>query len=419
VFTETFHKTRYKTVSSLFIKCLIISSAIALVNACEDPGTVGNQFADLDPNLVTDTLDIGSFDHIQVNAESGNKPFITAGTYTDPVFGRYEAKAMIQPLLGAPLGPAGDSLSTNLDSTKITLDLRFNVNNIWGDTSGVTTFKLVEITEAWNQNDWKYKDTLSLGNNIVGEFDYRKQDSLKVQLSREWTARFVDIFNSPDSIRTDRLNEELFGFAIMTEEDSKLVPISDSSRIQIETNTLTDALLDRLNGNTLSQFGQLATSLERSQQPIFDENQFELNSTYNNAVYFNLDSLVRSLENPVFGSVFFALKEQDSLLSNSLPPNHVRPSLNDTRFFITSDSLIEESLVTDTNLGFVISRNDDVRRLQIGIKNTVDRILIDTTLSANFNLILGSNNGILKTNLYYSSSSNVFKPKLFISNLEP
>ena len=405
--------------SSLFVKFFVIASVLAVIHACEDPGTVGNQFADLEPNLVTDTLDIQSFDHIQVNASSGNKRFITAGLYTDPVFGRYNAKAMIQPLLGASLGPEGDSLSTNLDSTQITLDLRFNPGNIWGDTTSTVRFKLVEINEAWQQNEWKYKDTVSLGDNLIAEFDYQKEDSLTVPLSQEWTARFVDIFNSPDSVRTDRLNEELFGFAIVTEEDSKLVPISDSSRIEISTNTFSDALLDRLNGNTLSQFGQLATSLQRSQQPIFDENQFELNSTYNNAVYFKLDSLVRSLENPVFGSVFFAMKEQDSLLASSLPQNHVRPPLNDTRFFITLDSLIEESLVNDSNLGFVISRNNDVDRLQIGIKNTVDRILIDTTLSANFNLILGSNNGILKTNLYYSASSDVFKPTLFISNLEP
>jgi len=113
------------------------------------------------------------------------------------------------------------------------------------------------------------------------------------------------------------------------------------------------------------------------------------------------------------------MKRQDSLLANSLPENHIRPTLNETRSFFRSSEDAKSLLETGTSLGvpFAIIEEDD--NLRANFTNDIDRVLINEDNQVNLFLIYGLNNGIIRSSLYFGTNHPRFNPRFFITRLQP
>lgn len=378
--------------------------------SCEDPGSVGQEISDLEAEVVTDTLEVDSLSNLTTDAFSGDKPFVTAGIYTDPIFGKFEAVALLRPAIASPVT---DTIAPDARVTTMDFTLFVNENNVWGDTSSTANFKLVEIGEKWDENNWRYGDEPVLNDRVLGEFALENTDSVKISIQdRAWIEEYARIFNMEPSARDSVFEEELFGFAVVPQNESKLVPFSVSdARLLVSTTTLADDL-------QILIFEE-AISLKRSKGVIHNENAFELNSTYNNASFFQFNEFVDKVETPAISAAFMVMKRQDSLLANSLPENHIRPTLNETRSFFRSSEDAKSLLETGTSLGvpFAIIEEDD--NLRANFTNDIDRVLINEDNQVNLFLIYGLNNGIIRSSLYFGTNHPRFNPRFFITRLQP
>lgn len=378
--------------------------------SCEDPGSVGDQFSDQDSQIIQDTLLAGPLDSLNITSKSGGKPFSTAGIYNDLIFGKHEAIALIQPGIG---DISTDSLANDIRVTTMRLDMIIDQSNIWGDTLATVDYQLIEIAERWNDNDWRFEDSPSLTANVVGEFSHQSADTLRVPLASEWVKRYIEAFNMEPEMRDSTLAQEIFGFAVVPENSGKLLPIDiDDTRLHINTTTT---------ANELNQIMiQNATSLVRDQSPVFTDNNFELSSTLNNSVFINVDSVLNNLRSPVLSAAFMTLKQNDSLLASSLPENHIRPPLNQTRlFFSTAESVVDILQEGNRNLlGTVIPESPNSPRLELNITNNLERFIIDSDSTVNMYLVYGSGNGLIRSSMYFGTADGDFPPSIFITGLE-
>ena len=401
----------FKTSNANIIICLALFSFMAGLISCEDPGSVGEQFSDQNSEVIQDTLPAGPLDSIHVTSRSGGKPFSTAGIYSDQLFGNYEAIALIQPGIGdIPV----DTIANDIRVTTMRLDIIIDQSNIWGDTLSTVDYQLVEIAERWDESDWRFADSPSLTTKIVGEFSHQQADTVRVPLDSDWVERYINAFNMEPEMRDSTLAKEIFGFAVVPKNSGKLLPIDiDDTRLHINTTTTANELNQVIRQN--------ATSLDRDQSPVFTDNGFELSSTLNNSVAISVDNVINNLRSPILSAAFLALKQNDSLLASSLPENHIRPSLNQTRLFLsTAESVVDILKEGNRNrIGTVIPESPDNPRLEINITNNLQRFISNPDSTVNIYLVYGSGNGLIRSSLYFGKAHREFPPSIFITGLEP
>jgi len=398
-----------KTPNANIILLLALSSIIAGLIACENPGSVGDQFSDQNSRIVQDTLTFSTLDSVNVSSQSGDKPFATAGIYTDQLFGKHESVALIQPGIGnIPV----DTLAEDIRVTTMNLQLIIDQSNIWGDTLSTVDFELIEIAERWDDEDWRFGDTPMLTTNIVGEFSYQQGDTVDVSLKSDWVKRYIEIFNMEAEMRDSTFAQEIFGFAVVPQNSGKLLPI-DISETRLHINTTTTA-------NEFNQImDQSATSLVRDQSPVLDDNNFELSSTLNNSVSISVDSILNKLNSPVISASFITIKQNDSLLAASLPTNHIRPPLNETRLFFSTAESIEDLLITGDRIGTVIPESPTADRLELNITNNLEQFIINQDSLVSMYFVYGSGNGLIRSSLYHGVDSKMLPPTIFVTSLDP
>lgn len=402
--TSTF---KFPNASISFV--LALTAFFTVLIACEDPGSVGDQFSDQESEVIQDTLLMDSLGSVSAAAISGDRNFSTTGIYNDPIFGRHDAIALIRPGIG---NVRTDTISEDIDSTTMTLQLVVNQNNIWGDTLATAEYELVEIAERWDQNNWKFKDEPSLKSNVVGEFSYQQGDTVDVPITSEWVSKYVEAFNMAPEERDSTFAQEIFGFAIVPKNNAKLLPINISNTALLINTATTE--------NELNQaITESATSLVREQAPVFSGNNFELSSTLNNSVFIDVDKILNNLRSPILSAAFLTLRQNDSLTAASLPEHHIRPSLNETRLLFRSSSNIESTLLDGQRLGVVIPSSPNAARLELNITNNLQSLILDQDSTVNMYLVYGPGNGLIRSALYYGPDAPNLPPTVFITGLEP
>src|SRR5699024_5770947 len=155
--------------------------ALLLLTGCDSPGAVGSGLTDsgAEVKIVKDTITVTETH--QFNSFSGNYAAISAGQFSDPLFGDISATGYLKPSL-----PSTDTLFAGGDAI-MKLRLLFNSSNVYGDSLSNQTFDVFPVTAYWRSNTHKLGKELQLDrNNKITSFTVGEEDSLEVLLSEQW-----------------------------------------------------------------------------------------------------------------------------------------------------------------------------------------------------------------------------------------
>ncbi len=186
---------------------------------CDNPGSVGDAFGPNPSLLKTDTLDVPALQTAALKAYSGNLNYISAGTYDDALFGRFQTSGLLLP------GLAGRNDSMQVGAR---VYLKLFVSSITGDTTANTRFELVEVTRRWRGPTWTLDSTAVTDIAPLGVFFHSPGDgdSLEIDLPSTWVDRYKAIARNTTADNDSLYRTSLFGFLVRSLDDGKILHIN-------------------------------------------------------------------------------------------------------------------------------------------------------------------------------------------------
>lgn len=386
--------------SSLPLRLGIVITAL-IATQCDNPGSIGRSFGPTDPNFVADTVEVAGLASRNIPSLTGNLGHVSAGTYDDPLFGRYETEAVFQPTLGL----VTDSVGPN---AKFYLDLR--VTGITGDTTAFSTFQVFEVTRRWRASTWTMDSTAVVGAQI-GTFLHQKGDTIRVDLDPVWTARYVAALKDTAAKRDSIYVASLPGLLIRGVDDNKLLFINTQiSSLSLDNQDSTLAV---------RRYGlrQFATSIDHTPAAVALPDSLTLVDSH----FASAGRLDLTISSTLLGSRFpnrvdLVLHEDSTFAKNTLPPGHVRYRSGQIPIYLLTDTQIQFSIVAEPLLLVNRDPGDGSYRANITL---LSRSIIQANRQNGRFYILGDRyNGIISPALIVNERATVRKPKLLVTRFE-
>lgn len=393
------------TNKGLFSLYISLFTLILFFNGCEDPGNVGSGFVN-EPTIKIDTLYLDDITAESFEAFSGNISVFNIGLYSDQVFGDVKATGLVKPNLYTN--------ASNIDGNNFTLNLEVQLDSsiVYGDTTSQASFTLYEINSLWRGNSQfvnspvSYDESQSIGSFVVGD-----EKRFSVELSDYWRDKYASYINNENDNVDSLYRYEFFGLAIVPDNSANKISAVDVVNSNF---TLVDAEDDTVNLGMSSQ----GYFLERTNSNIGDPSITPVYSTLEQMMRINLP--MQELEQDYKGanllSVDLVVYEADQELSNSLPANHVRPSVNE----LTVNLRAESDEVYDyqiTGPDFFAPKNSDSPYFEANITPYINNLFFGGESTTEILVGLRSGSGVLRSTLLHNqSASQELRPKLIITS---
>lgn len=399
-----------KTNKGFISLCIPLLAILVIFSSCEDPGSVGNNFVD-DPEVVYDTLALDNISTVNFNGYTGRFPYITIGTFSDPIFGEVTGTGMVKPSVNFNIP---DSLG--IDGNNFNMKLKLQVDSIstFGDTLSAPTFSLYDITSNWRGNSQRTNTGVTYNESEeVGNFTIQPgQDSLIVNLSEGWKDSFAEVYNNTAENADSVYQYEFGGLAI--------VPTGGSSRINFLNASNTQFLVITTDGaDTLTvNLRDWAFDIERNaaSKPA---GTTAIHSTIEEMMKltFPISEIKDRYKGVNVLKAEIIFNQAASELSSSLGANEIRPSLNFLNFSLS----VETQQAYDYQLlepDFVAAKPSGEAFYRSNVTNYFNNVMFGGETRNELFIGAGSSTGILRSTLIYNNSApdNV-KPKLIITSI--
>lgn len=380
-------------------------SFLALFVACEDPGSVGGDFAGK-TEIDIDTILVTSITSNSLDAYTGRLGRSPIGNFEDGLFGSIETYSFFKPSINR-----SSETFTLSDTTRLFLNLRFLDEEIYGDTSSTGTYSIYRVNpnSIWRGSSYKISDEVLFEEaELVGQFSDEDIDTsgfASFELSGTWKDDYIAFFNGEEETRDDVYRADDFGLAIVpATENSKIVytsfALSNLSMIQEDTTS-----------QTILDWG---FDVERTGQ-VNDADRIVLQSTFENVLTINLAELADQLSNINFARAELVFSEDTLEIQSSLDENMVRTSplglglmlgpLEDEAYDLGFGTLSTSAIKSNGNYSY-------------NITNILNNYLFGETSINEAYLFLIANDGVLSyTSLYASGADPNLAPKIIIYGL--
>ncbi len=393
------------TNKGLFSLYISLFTLILFFNGCEDPGNVGSGFVD-EPTIKIDTLYLDDITAESFEAFSGNLSAFNIGLYSDQVFGDIKATGLVKPNLYTN--------ASDIDGNNFTLNLEVQLDStiVYGDTTSQASFTLYEINTLWRGNSQfvnspvTYDESRSIGSFVVGN-----EKRFSVELSDYWRDKYAGYINNDDSNVDSLYRYEFFGLAIVPDNSANKISIVDVANSNF---ILVDAEDDTVSLGMSSQ----GYFIERTNSNTGDPSVSPVHSTLEQMMKINLpmEELERDYKAANLLSVDLVLYEADQILSNSLPANHIRPSVNE----LTVNLRAESEEVFDYQINgpdFFAPKNSENPYFQANITPYINNLFFGGESTSEILIGLQSGSGVLRSTLIHNqSASQELRPKLIITS---
>jgi hypothetical protein len=374
---------------------------VLVASQCDNPGSIGRSFGPTDPSFVADTVNIRGLNTRNIPSLTGNLGHVSSGIYNDPLFGRYETEAVIQPTLGA----RADSVGPNV---KFYLDLR--LTGITGDTTAFSRFEVYEITRRWRSSTWTMDSTAVVGAQ-VGTVLHQKGDTIRIDLNPSWTIRYLAALKDTASKRDSIYVATLPGLLIRGVDPNKLVFI----------NTQVSSLTMDNQDSTLAvrRYGlrQFATSIDHTPAAVALPDSLTLVDN----LFTSAGRLDLTISSTLLGSRFpnrvdLILFEDSTFTRNTLPPGHVRYRSRQIPIYLLTDTQIQFSIVAEPLL--LVNRDPADGSYRANITLLSRSIIQANRQNGQFHILGDRYNGIISPALFFNERAPARKPKLLVSRFE-
>lgn len=378
--------------------------ALTILSGCEDPGVVGNAIVGEQNNLTFDTLQVSDVKTISQSTYSGNLPYLSAGAYNDQLFGDIRTIAALRPAITH----VGDTLTTEAEAI---LSLSIDTTQTYGDTLGTQTFDLVEVGSAWRGNTFKYDSEFQLTNNtIASNIQLGLDDSVTVSLPSSWVQQYRDFYYRPSGERDSVYVRQYYGFALVPQNQSKIVAIQPSA---------SKILLKNPSDTTYKQqsIKDYAFSLERSNVPQMEEGTTPVYSTFEQFIDFDFPFNEDTLGSQNLSRVELAWYVDQEKLDNTLPANHVRPPISGVAIYVKQPESIAAGFF-NMSPSFSSNVTTDDNTYRYNYTPLVNTMLYSDTPDYRYYLVPQSNNGVIHSTLLYNQAGGTKQPKFLITSVK-
>ena len=199
------------------VTAFLLLVTVFLFLGCESPGLIGEDIISDDDNIETriDTVDQLSVHH--ENSFSGRLPNTSLGYVEDPVFGTIKSVALLKPSISRA------QVDTIFNDDKIHLKLIFR-SDVYGSELSVSDYEIFEANEVWRGNQLRYNSEIPVNYaSKVAEFQVIDEDTVWVEMSREWTNKFAEYFNNTAADRDSLYRNSFPGLAIVPSESNQQI----------------------------------------------------------------------------------------------------------------------------------------------------------------------------------------------------
>lgn len=376
--------------------------AAFVATQCDNPGSVGRSFGPTDPTFKADTVSVNGLLTRNIPSLTGNLGHVSAGTYNDPLFGRYETEAVLQPTLGL----VTDSVGPN---ARFYLDLR--ITGITGDTTAFSTFQVFEVTRRWRASTWSMDSTATVDIAPLATVLHMKGDTIRVDLPASWTNRYVAALKDTAAKRDSIYVASLPGLMIRGVNDNKLLFINT----QISSLTLDNQ------DSTLAvrRYGlrQFATSIRHTPSiAIWPDSLTLVDSHFASAGLLDLTISSTLLGSRFPNRVDLVLHEDSTFARSTLPPGHVRYRSGQIPVYLLTDTQIRFSIVAEPLL--LVNRDPANGSYRANITLLSRSIIQANRQNGRFYILGDRYNGIISPTLIFNERAPSRKPKLLVTRFE-
>jgi hypothetical protein len=201
--------------SSVVAFLLLITALIFL--GCESPGTVGEGIGTGEESVESLTVNVENYEILEENTYSGRLAYTALGYFEDPVYGTLKSIALLKPSISR------GQVDTLQHGDKMYLRLILS-SNVYGDENSVSSFDIYEADEIWRGTQLRYNSEIEVNySSKVGEFQIADEDTVEIEMSQEWTDRYIDYYNETASNRDSLFVQNFPGLAIVPSENNQKI----------------------------------------------------------------------------------------------------------------------------------------------------------------------------------------------------
>lgn len=407
-----FLQTKLSTTPSaqhLFSKFIAVTFLAVFLYSCDDEGTVGSSFTSDDAQVNAKTVEIPSTDEVSAPTFSANENYVSAGQYDDMLFGSQKVTALFQPSLSPE----------NLDSVnaeEATAHLELKVDELYGDVDASTEFTLYQITRRWRGSAWR-PDSVAQVNTIspLGTATYNQaeaeDDRIIIPVETFWVEEFAAYFNDQNP---EEYRENLFGFALMSEDAEKIVSFDvEESRFVVNNHTGDEE------DDGYTDFRNVGYSLEaeRTDEHASDESSL-IYSTFENFMKLNFEITDEFIGTDNISRAELVLYKDTDLLDQTIESNHRRNTADLLDVYLLGEEDLELAIADEPR--FQASFDEDKGAFRINMTSYIrEQLLEDSPDPRRFYVIVGGHYGKLLNTALFNHNSEEYSPRLLITSVDP
>jgi len=382
---------------------------LLIITGCEDPGIVGNSFVGSGAQIASDTVKISDYNTAdQIPTYSGNRSYLSAGKFDDPVFGTVTATGLLKPSIST------SAIDTLQEDASMYLQLKIDPGNVYGDTTSSTTFDLVEMNQLWRGKSWKMDDPAPVSDNVVvSSTQIGMQDSVVIELPTSYMMKYRDFYYDDSANRDSLYKYNFYGLA--------LVPKDGSNKILAINSSGSHFLFQNPDDTTYSQetLNDWAYSVERTNVPSGNNNEDNVFGDFSQVINFDFPIDKQSMGSQNLSRVELVLYQDEQTLTGTLPANTVRPPVSNAKLYLKTPEELQYSF-DGSGASFSTDIDSTDFTYRFNLTNYINAVLFGGASSdTRFIGTIQSNNGIIYSTLLFNNEADKNFPKLLITSVNP
>ena len=407
----------YKGSRSL-ITAFMVLALFFVISSCDNEGVVGGELTQGGDRVETTTFPV---DDISIESDNGFAGFLSytgMGIVNDPSYGTVTSSSLLKPSITQA------EIDTFSENFSLKLMLHFNPAR-YGDTTSTSQYNIYEINERWRGLELQYNNPVSIDQStLIGSFQVSDEDSMKVQISEAFNAKYRQFFNDTTALRDSLYRFEFPGIAIVPADQNRKIDflrqqgaVSDTSvtpitRFLVENQT--DSLIATMpvldHGNSMTR-----TDLSANPEGLI------LHNTMENILKVNIDLSADEFDGKevVNAQLIF---NADITPANIVPMSFKRLDNDIIRGHIFDTdplSLHSEIFARQASVGATLDEEDNVYRIVL-TQYIIDRIYGEDADTNPLYITNQGNNGLyVSTTLFGPDAPENLRPRLIITTLNP
>ena len=402
--------------SSIYLYLIML----LVLSTCKESGNIGAGFLN-ESSIETDTVFISDLSLSKAVPYTGKLVNSPIGIFDDPLYGKLYSTGYFKPSIAKENLKIGDLSS----DTKTILNLKIDINNIYGSQSTKGGYKVYRVGDLWRGSAFRMGDDLKILKNIddslglteVGKFEFADIDttgSVEFELNGTWNSDFIRFYNTKTLNRDSTYRNEDFGLVIIPdyEVDKIIYARFGSTKLTLisEVNEDSTTQIDTTN----QAMYDWAYNLDIEESSSLNNN-INISNTFDPYIKLNLNPIVNQLSNNNFIRAEIVLVSDSTSMNATLNNDQKRTEDPPFRVQLGPSSNIAYDLgFNNSNSKAIVSSG--VYRFDItGLLNA--NLFGETDLSEIY-LYAGQNLGYLGFNTFYGLNSDLENvPKVILYNI--